>query len=189
LARRFVKKHMNATRMKREKTIVPKLLVLFEADTTAAVAVAAAALAEAAATGARGVRFMEVDIRTLGGQAERFRQLESTASATEYDGILFVAPKLEGSPAITGMLTELAALADTSHTVFAAVGAGAPTLLAQSVAHAGIFATIRPTGDDASNAGATGAKAAKLVGWVRHALGHEAEHQAHTHDHSHEHKH
>jgi hypothetical protein len=173
---------------KREKTIVPKLLVLLEGDAASAAA-GAVVLAESAAAGARGVRFMEVDIRSIGAAAERINQLESAGAARDYDGIIFVAPRLEGSPALTGTLTELAATSDTSNTVFGAVGAGAPAFLAQSVAHAGITATVRATGDDLANAGSIGVKAAKLVGWVRHALGHEAEHLEHSHSHSHDHKH
>jgi hypothetical protein len=160
LARRFVKKRSATDRIEGES--MPKLLVLCEEESGVT-----KMLADAAASGARGVRFMEVDVRTA----------VSLAPAREYDAILFATGGVP-SVAIDRTIAELASAGDTSNTVFAAVGVGAPAVIARCVEAGGIVAAVR--GGDAK---ATGVRAAKVAGWVRHGLGHEAEHHHHEHHH------
>lgn len=165
---------------------MPKLLVVYQVDDRLA-----ESLAESAADGARGVRFMEVDQRVTGGEASRPKPLGPPRNALEYDGIVLVASD-RGEAAMTALLGEIGESGATNDVVFAAVGAGAPALLARCARQGGIIAAVRDDGDEAVHAKATGARAAKVVGWVRHALGHEAEHHhaasagaSHKHNHSH----
>jgi hypothetical protein len=149
---------------------VPKLIVLFHGDDRAA-----ASQAESAAVGAKGIRFTEVDIRSV-GQSGVQKTLESTAQLREYDGVLFAHSDDAMPMGLMPVLDELSAGGQLPNTVFGLTGVGANAL--QAVARMGGIIVSEPAGADANErAQKLGARMAKVVGWVRHALGHEAEHK------------
>jgi hypothetical protein len=164
--------------------IVPKLIVLFFGAESPAVA-----LAEAAAEGAKDVRFTEVDVRSgAAHQAtteRRYKGLESAASVREYDSVILACP------AAGDISTELSTLLDEweqsspgalTNTVFGIVG-GENTVVTGRVMRLGGILVAEPPGATDPELGATrlGARVATVAGWVRHALSHEHEHQAHAH--------
>lgn len=143
-------------------------MVVFVGDETMAEA-------EAAAAGAKSVRFTEVEIRAAQATTSRHKPLDASASAP--DGIVFVANDASSSPS----LSALAPLVG-ENTVLASVGARA---IASEAASRGGIVVSTNDGD----AGKLGARVAKVAGWVRHALGHEAEAHSHGHTHDHDHHH
>lgn len=167
---------------------MPKLLILFYGAESPA-----STLAEAAADGATGVRFTEVDVRAGSARqpeaGRRFKVLDSAEELKDYDGIVVSAPAVGEVP------TELDALLDTlerheahdafANTVFAVLG-GENTVLLGRVSRLGgiIVAEARGIDDPEARARATGKRVAKVIEWVRHALSHE---HGHSHSHAHDH--
>lgn len=148
---------------------MPKLIVLFQSEDKAA-----ASLAENAAAGAKGVRFTEVEIRSV-GSGDGHKVLESPSNLRDYDGVLFVHSGDELPEEAHAQLAELASGGQLPNTVFGLTGMNANAL--QSVARTGGIIVSEQAGSDAADrAHKLGARMAKVVGWVRHALGHEAAH-------------
>ena len=146
---------------------MPKVTVVFIGDEMAAEA-------EAAAAGAKSVRFTEVEVRAAQATTRRYKPLDGGSAS---DGFLFVAN--EGSAAES--LSVLAGLVN-ENTVLASAG---PRAMATEVASRGGIVVSVAAGDVA----ALGARVAKVAGWVRHALGHEADSHAHAHADAHSHTH
>jgi hypothetical protein len=154
---------------------VPKLIVLFHGDDQAA-----ASLAESAAAGAKAVRFTEVDIRSATGTATGTggpqKRIESAAQLRDYDGVLLAYAGDEAPAEAMATLAELANGEPMPNTVFGVTGVDAAAL--QAVARLGGIIVSQPRGADGDeSARQLGARMAKVIGWVRHALGHEAEHK------------
>jgi hypothetical protein len=150
-----------------ESNVVPKLLVVFYGDDNDVTAAA-----NAAATGARTVRFMEVDSQA--GTPDD--------DAAEYDGIVIAAPAGTTHPGLVALLDGLASGGRAANTVFGVAGENAG-LLEQVSRVGGIIVTVPRSADRLADARALGARAAKVAGWVRHGLGHEAENHHHHHHH------
>ncbi len=151
---------------------MPKVIVMFVGDE-------ASAEAEMVAAGAKTVRFTEVDVRAARASATRHRTFTAQDGVT-YDGAVLVSSDASGDAAAIELLTSCT----NEHTVFG--GRGRASLSAAE--RVGGIVVMTP----ASDASAEGARVAKVAGWVRHSLGHEAEHahgHSHGHSHSHEHSH
>ena len=144
-------------------------------------------LAAAAADGAREVRFTEVDLRAVHGTAARPSSALETFNDAErladYDGVILcvdgdVAP-LESGDVFLRRLADTDAVNTLANTVFALVGPGG-SLVQRVMALGGIIVSgPRGIDGDTMRARAHGARVAKIVGWVRHALGHEHADQQH----------
>lgn len=155
---------------------MPKLVVLyFGAESPAA------ALADAAADGANTVRFTEVDVRVGEAHSQstrvRHRRLESAAGLRDAAGIVIACEAAAEIPAaLETLLRELERTpAETfADTVFGVAG-GENTVLLGRVAGLGGIIVGEPRGaaDPEERARQLGARVAKVVGWVAHALGHE----------------
>jgi hypothetical protein len=163
--------------------IMPKLIVLFFGAESPA-----ATLAEAAAEGAKGVRFTEVDLRSGGAHQatteRRYKRLESPAQIRDFDGVILACPAAGDIPADLDVLLEeweRSPLGALSNTVFGIMG-GENTALAGRVTRLGGILVGESPGaaDPEVRALRLGARTATVVGWVRHALSHEHAH----HDHS-----
>jgi hypothetical protein len=199
-----------------ESGIMPKVLVLFFGDDESS------ALADSAASGAKAVRFTEVDVRAASSTSARHKPLGDDQRFANYDGVLLVSAERELAPASIATLSAQldegsnashdagnAHASNVSNVVIGALGSNG-ALLEWAARSGGILVTqpASPNSTDViaadanAAARALGARVAKVAGWVRHALGHEAEHEAahhadhqaehthaHTHDHSHEHSH
>ncbi len=151
---------------------MPKLIVLFHTGDEAATS-----LAESAATGAKEVRFTEVEIRSV-GQAGAHKGLESADHLREYDGVLLAHSGETLPAAFLPVLGELTSSGQLPNAVFGLTGVDANAL--HLVARSGGIIVSEQAGADANErARKLGARMAKVVGWVRHALGHEAEHHKH----------
>lgn len=164
---------------------MPKLVVLYFGAESPAVA-----LADAAAAGANSVRFTEVDV--MAGEAHsqdtarRHRQLESPTSLSAYAGIVIACEAAAEIPeALDALLRGLDGTAGEAfaNTVFGVAG-GENTVLAGRVTALGGIVVGEPRGvtDPVLRARQLGARVAKVVGWVAHALGHEHE-GGHRHHH------
>jgi hypothetical protein len=159
---------------------MPKVIVLFYG-----VESPASTLAEAAADGAGSVRFTEVDLRA--GSAHEaatdrhYKVLETPDRLRDYDGVLFAAPAAGEIPSELESLLDALDRRDANdafaNTVFAVLG-GENTVLLGRVARLGgiIVSEQRGSDDPEERARSTGKRVAKVVGWVRHALGHERAH-------------
>ncbi|MEO6879238.1 MAG: hypothetical protein ABI205_12210 [Gemmatimonadaceae bacterium] len=151
---------------------MPKLIVLFDADDRAA-----SSLAESAATGAREVRFTEVEIRSV-GQAGAEKALKAADDLREYDGVLLAYSGETMPAAFLPVLGELTSGGQLPNAVFGLTGVDANAL--HVIARTGGIIVSEQAGADVNErARKLGARMAKVVGWVRHALGHEAEHHKH----------
>lgn len=164
---------------------MPKLLVLyFGAESPAA------ALADAAAEGAKSVRFTEVDVRVGEAHSQptpgRHRRLESSRDVADYAGLLIACEAAAEIPdALDALLRDLERTPSSAfeNTVFAVAG-GENTVLAGRVSALGGILVGEPRGasDPEERAKRLGARAAKVIGWVAHALGHEHGANGHHHD-------
>lgn len=145
---------------------MPKLIVLqYGDDSTRSVA-------EAAAAGAKSIRFTEVDLRST---------RSASPTVAEYDGIVIVAPAGMTTHAdLETLLTELEQDGRATNTVFALAG-GSTGMLERLSRAGGIIVTTTASSEPTDAARRLGARAAKVVAWVRHGLGHEAEHHHHHH--------
>jgi hypothetical protein len=166
---------------------MPKLIVLFYG-----VESPASTLAEAAADGAKTVRFTEVDVRAGSSHepttGRRYKSLDSSERLKEYDGIVLAAPAAGEAPveldALLGALERAEPVGVFANTVFAVLGGDNTTLLGRVARLGGIIVT-EPLGvdDPESRARATGKRIAKVVEWVRHAQSHEHSHVHGPHSH------
>jgi hypothetical protein len=155
-----------------ERDAMPKVIVLYAAtDSTAA------SIAAAAAAGASEIRFTEVDVRAVGGTSGR-ETLESASQLAAYDGVLLALSGSELPSEVAAAVAELASAGQLPNMVLGVTGTGAKAL--ESTARVGGIIVAEPGGADAADrARRLGARVAKVVGWVRHALSHEAEHHHH----------
>jgi NAD(P)H dehydrogenase (quinone) len=161
---------------------MPKLLVLFEADSDDI-----ARMADAVADGARRVRFAEVDVRRVAGTESatraRYKPLESADALAEYDGILLGAHGGE-EDGVHGVLTTPASLVNKVGSVFtAAPGPARRGILLTALApmaDRGMILVPPPLGtvdgDELELARALGQRVAEVVGWVTHARSHHHHH-------------
>lgn len=161
---------------------VPKLLVVFSsADSYAA------RIADAVAVGAKDVRFTEVDVRAMAdanASVNGRRRFESLAAVHEYDGIVLAAPGPEsGGHELGGLLEWLASDTGMSNTVFALAGGEDAEMLSALARTGGIIVGQPPAADAEEAARKLGSRAAKVIGWIRHALSHESEHVDPLHHH------
>jgi hypothetical protein len=141
---------------------VPKVIVLFSGGDEGS-----RKLADAAADGARSIRFMEVDVRAFGAVA-----------VIGYDGVV-IAGGATSEPVVDAVLHDVA---HSGANVVVGVVADGP-LPSRAQRMDAIFVTSGEK-DPADRAGAIGERVAKVVAWVRHGLGHEAEgHHQHGHHH------
>jgi hypothetical protein len=163
---------------------MPKLLVLyFGAESPAA------ALADAAAEGAKSVRFTEVDVRVGEAHSQptpgRHRRLESSRDVTDYAGLVIACEAAAELPdALDALLRDLERTPSDAfvNTVFGLAG-GENTVLAGRVSALGGILVGEPRGasDPEERAKRLGARTAKVAGWVAHALGHEHGASGHHH--------
>lgn len=175
---------------------MPKLIVLFYG-----VESPASTLAEAAADGAKSIRFTEIDVRAGSSHepttGRRYRLLDSPDRVRDYDGVVLSAPAAGEVPAeLDALLVALESaepIGVFADTVFAVLGGENTTLLGR-VARLGGIIVAEPMGldDPEGRARATGRRVAKVIEWIRHARSHEHSH-AHAHadrsDHHHGHRH
>ena len=176
---------------------MPKLLVLFHSRSPAVIA-----LAEAAADGARSVRFAEVDLR-------RLAESDEATHATATDGVGRVHRTLDRVEDITsydGLILALSAGGDATVTLTQAFGAlggslanrvGSVLTTAEgaertamvwsaltSMADCGMILVPAPftTTDErpAESARRLGKRVAEVIGWVTHARSHH-HHEPHQH--------
>ncbi|HEY9229429.1 MAG TPA: hypothetical protein VIP11_22460 [Gemmatimonadaceae bacterium] len=159
---------------------MPKLVVLFFGAESPA-----STLAEAAAEGAAGVRFSEVDVRAGASHqpsaTRRHRVLESPKELLDYAGVVLSAPAAGEIPAeldaFLGELERVESHEAFAHTVFAVVGGENTVLMGRVARLGGIIVTEPPKIEDPeTRARETGKRVAKVVGWIRHALSHEHHH-------------
>ena len=173
---------------------MPKLIVLFYGAESPA-----STLAEAAADGAKGVRFTEVDVRAGSSHepttGRRHRSLDSSERLKEYDGVVIAAPAAGEIPAeldaLLGELEHTEPVGVFTNTVFAVLGGENTTLLGRVAGLGGIIVSEPASLDDPEvRARATGKRVAKVIEWVRHALSHEHAHERQQHhDDSHHEQH
>ena len=154
---------------------MPKVMVVFFGAESPAVS-----LAEAAAEGANGVRFTEVDLRAGPGHNETTQQrhprVESSAALRGYDGIVIACPALGEIPdALARWFDELESMTGIfANTVFGVTGGERTTLLGRLSRPGGIMiGEPQGSSDPEARAKQLGARVAKVAGWVRHALSHE----------------
>jgi hypothetical protein len=161
---------------------MPKVIVLFFGAESPGVT-----LAEAAAEGAKGVRFTEVDVRSGGPHQatteRRHKRLESAAQLREFDGVIIACPAAGDIPSELNVLLdelERASLGALTNTVFGIMG-GENTPLAGRVMRVGGIVVAEPSAavDPEVRAMRLGARVATVVGWVKHALSHEHASQQH----------
>ena len=182
---------------------MPKLLVLFHSRSPDVIA-----LAEAAADGARTVRFAEVDLRRLaesdaGTHAAAtdvvgrvHRTLDHVEDITAYDGLILVLPEAaDATAALTRTFDALGgSLVNKVGSVVAAAGSGRTALLWSALtpmADRGMILVPMPFGG-AEGAGAESARrlgnrVAEVIGWVTHARSHHHHEPRRQEPHSHHH--
>lgn len=170
---------------------MPKLMVLFYGAESPA-----SELAEAAADGAKSIRFTEVDVRAGSSHewttGRRYKSLDSAERLKDYDGVLLSAPAAGEAPAeldaLLSSLERAEPIGVFADTVFAVLGGDNTTLLGRVARLGGIIVTESAGIDDPEvRARATGKRVAKVIEWVRHAKSHEHSHHHHTHDAGHDH--
>lgn len=156
---------------------MPKVLVLFVGAEGPAVS-----LAEAAADGARGVRFTEVEVVAAGSHDERtlhrHPHLASIDGLRHRDGIVIAcAAAGEVPPALEQLFDAMESIEPPAFTnaVVGVVG-GDRTMLLDHLARLGgiMIGESQEPADPEARARQLGARVAKVAGWVRHALSHEA---------------
>jgi hypothetical protein len=159
-----------------ENEAMPKVMVVFFGAESPAVS-----LAEAAADGAKAVRFTEVDLRAGPGHnettAHRHARLESSSAFRSYDGIVIACPALGAIPDTLDQLCkelEETASGVFTNTVFGVIGGERTTLPGRLSRLGGIMiGEAQDPSDPEARARQLGARVAKVAGWVRHALSHE----------------
>jgi hypothetical protein len=154
-------------------------------------------LAQAAAEGARSVRFSEVDVVTYLRHDQEIVSrdvVDSAEQMREYDGVVIAAASSAGEERrldeLLSMLEAYEPLDAFANTVFAFAGEARPTDVDRVVRLGGIVVCAGKGVDDpAARARGAGRRVAKVVGWVRHALSHEHSDHHHHQDHAHPHEH
>lgn len=148
---------------------MPKLLVLYEGRSPALAALAA--LADAVAEGARGVRFTEVEVRRVGGSTDPgdtpHQPFDPSVRIEAHDAIV-----LGADADVAPLDAALAAIArahlhDPVGAAFTLPG-GDPWPLLQALGPRFLVVPPRPDGDAAK----LGARVATVMGWVRHVKAH-----------------
>jgi len=161
-----------------ENYVMPKVLVLFDSGDQRA-----EELAQLVAEGAKNIRFTEVDVRFVGSETasngSRRRQLESSESVLQYDGVVVVGSDRAPSAAIDALL----AAHPRGEFVDRVFAAASNADSSQRLSALGGIVVGMPQGstDLEVTARKTGERVAKVAEWVRHALSHEHGH-AHSHD-------
>lgn len=163
---------------------MPKLLVVFSS-----IDAYAAHMANVVADGAKTVRFMEVDVRAVAdvdADVSDRRRLTSLDAVRDYDGVILVGPGPESlGHELSALLEWLANTDPLTDTVFGFAGEENAEML-MDIAQSGGLMVTQPRGADAEDrARKLGARAAKVIGWVRHALGHETQVEGHSYSHGH----
>jgi hypothetical protein len=162
---------------------MPKLLVLFHAGSAEL-----APLVDAVAEGVRGVRFAEVDVRSLGDGGDALavhKPLERIDDLSSYDGIIIGVGSEEAATGVLGNLARFGgSLADKVGSAFTArSGADRAAALWSALspmADRGMtlvplpFAEGRESEADACRR--MGKRVAEVVGWVSHARSHHHHH-------------
>jgi len=168
---------------------MPKVIVLFFGAESPAVT-----LAEAAAEGAKGIRFTEVDLRSgapyQATTERRHKRLESPAQIQEYDGAILACPAGDLPADLSALLDELerSSPGTLTNTVFGIV-CGEDTPLATRVMRLGGILVAEPPGAVGPEVRGLrlGARVATVAGWITHALSHEHRHRRDEHEKDHEH--
>jgi hypothetical protein len=162
---------------------VPKLLVLIDATETESQALSAAVV-----EGANAVRFTETDVRSVVAGVG-LRNVTSVHELSGYDAIIVAAPA-SVSAELSAFVAGLGAIPAPANLVIGLASESA-ALTASAARIGAILMTERQVG--AEGARTLGRRVAKLIAWVRHGLGHEAEsatdvhsHGGHGHAHHHE---
>jgi hypothetical protein len=170
---------------------MPKLLVLFHASSADV-----ARLAEAAAEGARSVRFAEVDLRQLpasdgagvavpDARGRAHHLLQHIDALGQYDGLVLVEGG-DGEVMLRALDGFGGSLANTVGSVITpATGADRRTILWSllgAMADRGMILVPAPFGDEGGASDESlrelGKRVAEVIGWVTHARSH---HHAHHH--------
>lgn len=165
-----------------------KVLVLVVGDENAS-----SSIVDAVSAGANSVRFTEVDVRRApthdrAATSSRRAPIESAADLAQADGVVLVVSDDSSASDVRALLHDATHASSLEHVVFA-IAPDSPATLAAVAAAGGIVVTEAAHGTPAERATRLGRRVAKLGGWVRHGLGHEAEH-GHGHGgHSHSHHH
>ena len=155
---------------------MPKLIVLFYG-----VESPASTLAEAAAEGAKTVRFTEVDVRAGSSHepttGQRHKSLDSAERLIEYDGVVIAAPAAGEIPseleALFNEMERTLAVGAFANTVFSVLEGENTTILGRVARFGGIIVSETPSEDDPEGrARAAGKRVAEVVGWVRHSRDH-----------------
>ncbi len=162
---------------------MPKVMVFAFGDGDSVSAISAAA-----ADGAKRVRFTEVDVRWGDAGTGRRAPIESPEEVAGYDGVLIASSSGALPDELAAMLDGLSRTGDSRNMVFGLAG-GAQAFV-DRVSRAGAIVVGQPAAgnDELTCARMLGERVANVAGWVRHGLGHAAEH-AHGHGHEHEHGH
>ena len=166
-----------------ESSVVPSIMVLVLGDD-----VSLSSVADAVVAGAKRVRFTEVTTRATKADVFRHRTLEADASLASFDGIVFVASNADTA---AREIERVGGTQSLANTVLSRAGAATgASVNAALVDLGGIVVSTPAAASITAHASAVGERVAKVAGWVRHSLGHEAEHHHHEHHgHSHDHHH
>lgn len=162
---------------------MPKVTVLFFGDERAT------AVLDAVVAGAKSVRFTEVEVRaaTGSGTPAKYKRIDPAHPWGEADGVVFVADGASDSGQDLAPVIDRLAQAPAVCDLVLGVAADAPVV--DRVARTGgIIIANRSSEagpDSLDEARALGVRVAKVAAWVRHGLGHEAEHEHGHHDHGH----
>jgi hypothetical protein len=169
---------------------VPRVVILVpSAQHTAPI------VAQTVADGAARVRFTEVEVRAISGDAatdgRRVRALEGIESLTESDAVIVTTSAPPDADVELKTVLERAERDLPNHvfsnTVFAVIGASEAEWLPIVARLGGIVVSIpRGSENPDERARALGERVATVVEWVRHARSHE---HGHAHHHSHQHHH
>jgi hypothetical protein len=178
-----------------ESRVVPSVMVLVLGDDASL-----STVADAVVAGAKRVRFTEVTTRAAKPDVFRYRLLDSDVSLASFDGVVFVAAsngsaaseveRVRGAQPLTNTVVARA-VARAGGRSDAATDAAIDAAL---VGLGGVVVSASSGGSEVEDASAVGERVAKVAGWVRHSLGHEAEHRHHAHsghagEHHHDHHH
>jgi hypothetical protein len=164
---------------------MPKVMVLFYGDE------GGESMLDAVVAGAKSVRFTEVEIRAIGDESDplvaKHKRVDPARPTGEADGVVIVANGAGSSGA--GVAQIIAHLSNSERVRDLVLGVAADASVVDRAARTGAIVIVsratasHPNASD--EARALGVRVAKVAGWVRHGLGHEAEHQ-HGHTHSHD---
>jgi hypothetical protein len=167
--------------------IVSKVMVLVFGDEDAS-----SSIIDAVIAGANSVRFTEAEVRRApvpdDAVSSRRASLASAADLANADGVVLVVVGDASASDVRALLHDAAHASSLEHVVFA-VAPDAPATVAALAATSAIIVTDAAGGTPAERATRLGRRVARLSGWVRHGLGHEAEHEHGHGGHAHSHHH